>query len=275
MLKKIIFLILFVFIQNGISGIVIEEEYYSSNFGKKNKKKDIIIFQNNKVKTQTEVYQRKMISIINLDNDTIVFYSPLRKIYSKMNFAQYFNYFDKMRKNFEKKMKSLSPEEKKIMEKLISGEKKLQKIKIQKDKFFPVIAGFPTEHYKVFNGEELVAQFFISKQLKDMISQEIDYKKYITFSSRIDLKTRSVFNIYGKNKLSLKLSEIKSDLEKKGYLMKEIIKVFIPFFGETTDITEVLSVSILTIPEKEFNIPSHYKKVPFEIFQEKILDLEK
>jgi len=120
------------------------------------------------------------------------------------------------------------------------------------------IAGYEAEHFIITQGNKKVAEYWISKQLRDKILRELDKDKIEKFEKAMS-KISNQLNIFGNSSMS-ELMEMEERLQKKGEIVKQIHYPSSLNMNTQGSYQEVVSVKEETIPDSAFQIPKGYKK---------------
>jgi len=163
----------------------------------------------------------------------------------------------------EEMMKSIPPEQRKMMEQMGMGRSRPSEVKIRVEKAGNggSIAGYSTVKYNVYKNDELFQELWIAEGTP--MEKEIrDMRGMMEFSKKMEECTGGMG--MGDEHSPLSSSKEYQRLYEKGWVMKSVTHYSgLPAMGgETTETMEVRSIEVRHIPSSEFQPPEGYRSVP-------------
>lgn len=262
--QRFLFTIAFALIINfyANAGWVITQQSYDSDEGVELALIETIYLQGNIMK----VVQPEMVTMFNLNNETITLMSNLKKVYWTGKIADYkIEIKDAMKLAMNEQMKNASEEQKEMIRKMYQGmmesidnpskfageEPEEYDLNIEKTSEKERIAGHMAYKYSISVNDALKEEAWLSESSRP--HEEFDISKFYTVFG--DFISQAGSNTFYQN------HEKYIEFAKKGFPLKSI-----NYNGGYESVSEVTELKKLNIEASEFIPPSDYKKVSlFEI----------
>ena len=239
------------------AGWIITQRSYDSDEGVETALIETVYLQNNIMK----VVQTDMVTMFDLNNETITLMSPVKKVYWTGNIANYKEEIKKaMRSAMDEQLINAREEQKEMIRKMYQGmiesiddpskfageEPEEYDLQIEKTDEKERLAGRIAIKYQVLVNGSLKEEAWLSESNK--AHNEFDISKfYIIFGEFTSQAGTSAF--YQSNKKYIEFA-------KKGFPLKSV-----NYFGGYESISEVTSLEKENIDASEFIPPADYKKV--------------
>ncbi len=249
------------FYSQAMAGLVIERIHSPGINPDKNKATKMVgYFKSNKVKT---VEPDGSYTIVDLKTGTVTLVDPQKREYSVTTLDEMLNQMQKGMNRLKAHLEGLNPEQRAMLEKMMGmsqkGKKRLQLKKLA-DK--QRIAGYDAEHFAITQGNKKIAEYWVSKQLRDKILKELDRDKIDKFEKAMS-NISSQLNIFGNSNMA-ELMKMEEKLQKRGEIVKQIHYPSSLNMNMQGSYQEVVSVKEETIPASAFQIPRGFKKAKLE-----------
>lgn len=256
-MKRVPFIILcliFVLPHLAHAGIVIEEINYSKSTPGE-KEKTITYISRNRVKV---VESDGNYELWDLNKGTLYIVNPHQKSYAGgIMVEEFIKEIKEMKEAIRKMQQEMGiPFKKTPPTKPITKEK----VTVKNTGQATTIAGYPATKYAVYRNGRLESEVWISRELEVEIKKELDYKKFEKLGRELERAIEVEFGPSSTDEEDLQTTEL-DRLYEQGWEMKEVDH----FFG---DVTEVIKIKKMDIPDKEFVLPIGYKKVSAQKFME-------
>ncbi len=255
----LMFLFIFLFFKTSWAGLIIEKEFtFKVNGPQVEKQKTVTYFQNNKVKT---VQGNGSFVIIDLNKGTMAIVNPAKREYSLQKIEEIMASMEKGMEQIKAQFKGLPPEQRAMIEKMmgISADKPKSNLKIKDTGERKKIAGFVAEHYVIMDGKTKVGDYWVSRELRELIKKEISEKKIDEFEKAMEGMSKKM-DMFGGSDIS-RLIDLEQELNKKGEIVKQVHHPG-KFKMVGRDMEEIVKVEKKDIPSSFFEIPKGFKRVP-------------
>ncbi len=241
------------------AGFIIHEQDYASD-EPEFKSTSISIIQKNVMKFQEEddiIYY-----LWNLGNGEVAQVNTAAKVYTAgtldQELAEMKKYMAKMQADMAEEMKQAGEEPPPPPK-----PKEKKPVNITKTSEEAVIAGYKAVKYDVREGDRLVEEVWISKDLN--VGSDLDYKKFKKmFQQWMNALSEAMAEFEGGD---IGQSWTERDeyikLFEEGYAVKQVVHL-----EEGSFITEVTSVEKKDVPDSEFALPKEFRKVSAQEFME-------
>lgn len=266
-MKRVTFIVLYLILilpHLGEAGIVIEEMSYSKSTPSE-KEKTITYISRNRVKVM-ESDGNYMLWDFN--KGTLYIVNPHKKYYAGGIMVEE---FIKELKEIKEAIRKIQHEIEKEIEKSfeMSFEKSFEKtpptelttkekVTVKNTGQVTTIAGYPATKYAVYRDGSLESEVWLSPEAEAEIKKELDYKKFEKLLRELERAMEVEFGPSSIDEEDLQTNEL-DWLDEQGWEMKEVNH----YFG---NVSEVIKIKKMDIPDKEFVLPSGYKKVSTKIF---------
>ena len=250
-------LFLFLLCTEASAGLVVERAYIKGTAPDMARaRKRISYFQDDKVKT---VEPNGNYTIIDLSTGTMIMVNPNKKEYSVTSIDKLVSQMQKGMNKLKTHLKGLSPQQRVMMEKMMGiSQGPHARLALKKAGEKQEIAGFETSHYIIIQNGKKVAEYWVSKRLRNRMLKEIDKAKIDKFEKAMN-KISSQLNIFGSSSLT-ELMKLEERLQKKGEIVKQVHYPNSINMNGTGSIQEVISVRGENIPTSAFTVPGGFKK---------------
>ena len=256
--RYLISLIVFAFVSFNLNaGWIVTQRNYDSDQGVESEITEKVYLQNNIMK----VVQDQMVTIFDLNTETISLLSSTKKVYWKGKVNDYkVEIKNAMKSAMEEQLANASEEQKEMLRKMYQGmmenidnpskfageEPEEYDLQIERTGDKERIAGRLAVKYKILINGTLKEEAWLSES--DRANEEFDAEKFHdVFNDFISQAETVAF--YQSNEKYIEFS-------KKGFPLKSI-----NYYGGYESISEVISLEKEKIDLTEFDIPSDYKKV--------------
>lgn len=257
--QKYILLIVIALVINAqaFAGWVITQRSYDSDEGVESALIETVYLQNNVMK----VVQAEMVTMFNLNNETITLMSPVKKVYWTGKIANYKEEIKAaMKSAMEEQLANAREEQKEMIRKMYQGmmesidnpskfageEPEEYTLEIKRTEEKERLAGHIAFKYQVFVNGSIKEEAWLSESNK--AHKEFDINKfYSIFGDFTSQAGTSAF---------YQTDEKYIEFAKKGFPLKSI-----NYFGGYESISEVTNLEKSNIEESEFTPPVDYKKV--------------
>ena len=242
---------------NASAGWIVTQRNYDSDEGEESAISETIYLQDNIMK----VVQDQMVTIFNLNDETITIINPEKQIYWKGNVADYkVEIKSAMKSAMEEQLANASEEQKEMIKKMYQGmmesiddpskfageEPDEYNLEIERTGEKERIAGRMAVKYLISVNGTLKEVDWLSES--DRANEEFDSEKF-----------HNVFNDFISQAQSIafyQTNEKYIEFSKKGFPLKSI-----NYYGGYESISEVINLDKKHIDLSEFNVPAGYKKV--------------
>ena len=258
-IQKYIYTIAIALIINfqALAGWVITQQSYDSDEGVETALIETIYLQNNKMK----VVQPEMVTIFNLNNETITLMSPVKKVYWTGQVADYKKEIKQaMQSAMEEQLKNAREEQKEMIRKMYQGmmesidnpskfageEPEEYDLKIEKTGDKERVAGRMSHKYSVTVNGSVKEEAWLSES--DRPHEEFDIGKFYDVFGDFTSQASSV-DFYQKDEKYVEFA-------KKGFPLKSV-----NYYGGYESISEVTNLEKENVDDSEFTPPADYEKV--------------
>ena len=239
------------------AGWIITQRNYDSDEGVETALTETVYLQNNVMK----VVQSEMVTMFDLNNETMTIMSPVKKVYWSGNVASYKKEIKgAMRSAMEEQLADAPVEQKEMIRKMYQGmmesidnpskfageEPEEYELEIEKTNKKERVAGRLAVKYKISVNGSLKEEAWLSES--DRANSVFDIIKFYSVFSDFISQAGTV-SFYQNHEKYIEFA-------KKGFPLKSI-----NYYGGYESISEVTNLDKESIDTTEFTIPSDYKKV--------------